>query len=51
MQEGVPLDPDRIIELPFENGKPVFPVFGDSKQDPILIQVESSGKPWVVITG
>lgn len=48
-QEGVPLDPDSVLQLPFTNGLPVFPVFGNSKDDSFLRRIESSGRPWVVL--
>jgi hypothetical protein len=49
-QEGVPLDPKSIIQLPFENGQVKFPTFNDSIQDEFLRNIEQSGKPWVVLT-
>jgi len=48
--EGEPLEPDSIISIPFVDGKPDFPVFGKSFQDPFLKQVERSKKKWVVLT-
>lgn len=48
-KEGVPLDPESIIQLPTKEAVPQFPGFGESTNDSFLRKVESSGKPWVVI--
>lgn len=47
--EGVPLDPESVVQLPTEKGKLKFPDFTESTTDPFLRQVEASGRPWVVI--
>lgn len=49
-KEGETLDPMSIVELPFENGKPVFPTYKQVAEDPFLRQIENSGKKWVVLT-
>lgn len=49
-QAGEPLDPKSIIPLPFENGRPIFPLLRGDKTDPFLRQVNASGKKWVVLT-
>ena len=49
-QEGVPVDPTSIIQLPVRDGIPVFPDFQRSPDDPFLRQVNASDKAWVVIT-
>lgn len=49
-QEGVPVDPTSIIQLPVRDGVPVFPDFQRSPDDPFLRQVNASDKAWVVIT-
>jgi hypothetical protein len=49
-QEGVPLDPNSILQLPLRNGIPEFPHFPKSPDDPFLRQVDASNKAWVVIT-
>jgi len=49
-QEGELMDPDSIIHLPTQNGKPVFPAFERHSQDPFLLDVNRSGKKWVIIT-
>ena len=48
--EGEPIDPHSIIALPFNNGKPEFPVIKPDVEDAFLRQVQRSGKSWVVIT-
>jgi metal transporter CNNM len=47
---GESLDPQSIISLPFENGRPVFPTVHWNRDDPFLQQVNVSGKKWVVLT-
>ena len=49
-QEGEILDPQSIISLPVKDGIPVFPECEHHMQDPFLLNVNSSGKKWVVIT-
>jgi len=49
-QEGEPVDPQSIIPLPVKAGRPVFPAFERSTEDPFLKQVNLSGKKWVIIT-
>ena len=49
-QEGVPIDPTSIIEVPVRDGVPNFPPFRKSPDDPFLQQVNASDKTWVVIT-
>lgn len=48
--EGETLSADSLIELPMQNGHPVFPVVTRSSDDPFLLRVQRSGKKWVVIT-
>jgi metal transporter CNNM len=50
LQEGEPVDPRSVIELPFEGGRPVLPKFDPSPDDPFLRQLDASGKKWVVLT-
>jgi len=47
---GEPLDPQSIISLPFEDGRPVFPSVRWDRGDPFLHQINLSGKKWVVLT-
>lgn len=48
--EGEALDPLSIIQLPLQQGQPVFPRFERSLQDPFLKQIDASGKKWVIVT-
>ena len=47
--EGEPVDPESVVELPFVSGKPVFPKIKSQPDDPFLVDVNKSGKSWVVI--
>jgi metal transporter CNNM len=47
--EGEHIDPDSVIQLPLDNGLPVFPPFERNALDPFLLDINSSGKKWVVI--
>jgi hypothetical protein len=49
-EEGELLDPRSVLDLPFQDGKPVFPPFDCNAQDPFLSRINASGKKWVVIT-
>ncbi len=48
-EEGVPIDPESIVQLPLRNGRPQFPSFQKSADDPFLKRINASGKTWVVI--
>ena len=48
-REGEHVDPDSIIQLPMDNGLPVFPAFEHHALDPFLLDINSSGKKWVII--
>ena len=50
VDEGEPIDPESIIELPFRDNKPVFPVTSRSCDDPFLKRIQASGKKWVILT-
>ncbi|WP_319549371.1 CNNM domain-containing protein [Desulfogranum marinum] len=50
IEEGEVVDPLSIISLPFENDKPIFPVFTNDSADPFLRLVQKSGKKWVIVT-
>ncbi len=47
--EGEPLDPDSVLELPFVEGRPVFPEFRPTAEDAFLQAVNRSAQSWVVI--
>jgi metal transporter CNNM len=49
--EGELVDPRSLIAFPFENDRPVLPVFERSPNDPFLRSLNASGKKWVIITG
>ncbi len=48
-QEGEFVDPDSIIVLPVKDDMPVFPEFERHSHDPFLMEVNSSGKKWVIL--
>jgi len=48
-QEGEHVDPGSVISLPTKDGMPVFPEFERRTQDPFLLDVNSSGKKWIII--
>jgi hypothetical protein len=48
LQEGEPVDPRSVIELPVEEGRLVLPKFSSSSCDPFLRQLDASGKKWVI---
>lgn len=49
-EEGEPVDPLSVIELPHQHGSPVFPVFEASTRDAFVNAVNASGKKWVIFT-
>ena len=50
VKEGEIINPDSIIQLPFDNGKPIFPNTKQSTKDPFLQLVQASQKKWIIIT-
>lgn len=50
LEEGEPVDPRSVIELPVERGRPVLPKFNSSPDDPFLRRLDASGKKWVIFT-
>lgn len=48
-QEGEALDPQSILSLPTEEGRPVFPKLERSATDPFLQKVQASGMRWIII--
>ncbi|MGD9392066.1 MAG: CNNM domain-containing protein [Chromatiales bacterium] len=48
--EGVPLDPESIVSIPFRQDIPLFPETRLSLDDPLLQRLGKSGQRWVVIT-
>jgi hypothetical protein len=49
-EKGEPVDPDSILQLPVEGGKPVFPEFKRLQNDPLMQKVQASGHKWIVLT-
>lgn len=49
-EEGEPIDSNSVLELPFKEGRPQFPKFEPSVDDPLLRKISLSGKSWTVIT-
>ncbi|WP_143071250.1 DUF21 domain-containing protein [Nitrosomonas cryotolerans] len=48
-QEGENVDPNSIISLPVKDGMPVFPDFEHRTLDSFLLDINSSGKKWIII--
>lgn len=49
-QEGEPLDPQSILSLPTQQGRPVFPKLERFATDPFVQKVQASGMRWIIIT-
>jgi len=49
LDEGEPVDPRSIIELPIVDGRAQLPDFARSPADPFLQRLDASGKKWVII--
>ncbi len=47
-EEGEPIDPRSIIELPCEKGRPILPPFQPSPTDEFLRRLDASGRKWVI---
>jgi hypothetical protein len=50
LKEGETIDSDSIIQLQFDQDKPIFPQMDRSTSDPFLKSLQSSKKKWVIIT-
>jgi hypothetical protein len=50
IQEGEPVDPDSIIEIPFINNKPLFPKIQHACEDDFLKKIHKGQKKWIVLT-
>ncbi len=48
-QEGEYVDPESVIRLPVKNGVPIFPKFERRALDPFLLEINRSGKKWIII--
>ena len=49
IQEGEPLDPQSILRLPFQDGKPVFPPLTQRLEEGFVRDINRSGRKWVVL--
>jgi len=48
-EEGEIIDPVSVIELPFDNGAPVFPEITSSSKNEFLNTLARSGKKWTIV--
>jgi metal transporter CNNM len=48
-EEGEIIDPTSVIQLPFENGVPVFPKITSSSKNEFLNTLARSGKKWTIL--
>ncbi|MFD2202907.1 DUF21 domain-containing protein [Shivajiella indica] len=48
-EEGEEIDNESIIELPFKDRNPVFPMIQKSSKDPFLKELAKSGKKWIIV--
>ncbi|KMT64574.1 hypothetical protein XM47_13725 [Catenovulum maritimum] len=49
-QEGELIDPESIIKLPTKVDLPIFPEITRDSNDPLLRQINKSGRNWVILT-
>jgi CBS domain containing-hemolysin-like protein len=47
--EGEAVDPRSVIPLPVRDGRPQWPQFARSPDDPFLRRIDASGKKWAII--
>jgi len=47
--QGRQLDPDSVVQLPFEEDRPVFPALGRTRDDPFLRKLAAPRKKWIVL--
>ena len=48
--EGELIDPKSILNLPFDNGNPIFPNFKSTTNDDFIRRIAASGRKWIVLT-
>lgn len=48
-KEGSLIHPQSIIQLPFENNRPVFPEITRDPGDELLKNIAASGKKWIIV--
>jgi hypothetical protein len=49
-EQGTALDPDSIVQIPFDGERPVFPALHCAKDDPFVRKLATSRKKWTVLT-
>ena len=49
LEEGEPIDPKSVIEVPFKDGDPIVPITKRSREDPFLRKIQASEKKWVIL--
>lgn len=47
--EGEPIDPKSIVQMSFQNNRPIFPEIKPTISDDFLKHIHLSGKKWIVI--
>lgn len=50
VEEEESIDPRSIVQLHFEQGRPIFPPFARDSEDPFLRRINESGGKWVLLT-
>ena len=50
VEEGEPVDSESIIEMPFENNKPIFSITKRSGEDAFLKKIQAVKKKWIILT-
>ena len=50
IKEGEPIDVETVIEIPFKNDKPIFPITKRSPEDPFIKRIVENNKKWAIIT-
>jgi len=48
--QGKPLDPDSIVQLPFEGDRAIFPALVRAQDDPFIRKLAAARKKWIVLT-
>ena len=48
--EGEPVDPESVLILPIQGGRPTFPQFDRTPSDNFLQEIQESEKKWVIVT-
>ncbi|MDY6865555.1 MAG: DUF21 domain-containing protein [Halobacteriota archaeon] len=49
IEEGELIDSNSIIELPFNNNRPVFSITKPSYKDPFLKKIQASKRKWIIL--